>query len=231
MPLHDWSVRSNWEGLRIYWMTEIARDLKNRLPEGFRAVIGSSPLVAIGFSTVKPDVAVTQSHDLQKNTPDGEFCEEPDFEVAVTTLEEDSSVLIEREGRLIAAIELVSPRNKDRPAARSQYATRYANYLRNGVHLMLIDVHRRLIAYSFAGEIATALGQPIESPIPASAVCYRVGGPAANGGRMLSVWQKTLKIGEPLPAMPLPLGPEILVNVHLEETYNRAAADNYVGNE
>ncbi len=127
MPLHDWTDRSGWEGMHMFWMTEIARALRATLPAGYRAVIGSSPLVAIGVAPVKPDV-----------------------EVVVATLEEDATVLVEREGRLVAAVELISPRNKDRPAAREQYAGRYLNYLRGGVHLLLVDVHRRPLDFSFA---------------------------------------------------------------------------------
>ena len=59
MPLHDWTDRPGWEGMHIFWMTEIARSLRATLPPGYRAVIGSSPLVAVGVSPVKPDVAVT----------------------------------------------------------------------------------------------------------------------------------------------------------------------------
>jgi hypothetical protein len=59
MPLHDWTDRTGWEGLRLFWMTEIARSLRADLPPGYRAIIGSSPLVAIGVEPVKPDVAVT----------------------------------------------------------------------------------------------------------------------------------------------------------------------------
>ncbi|WP_020475097.1 DUF4058 family protein [Zavarzinella formosa] len=227
MPLHDWSDRPGWEGLHIYWMTEIARDLKHRLPPGFRAVIGSSPLVAIGLAPVKPDVSVTNGiHSLVTETTTQ--VTEPDIEIAVSTLEEDTTVLVEREGRLIAAVELISPRNKDRPAAREQYAARYGNYLRGGVHLLLVDVHRRPVQFSFAGQIAASLGESISSPSAPCAVSYRVGGPAALGGRMLAVWQRALTVGDALPAMLLPLGPELMVSVDLEGTYNRAAGDSYL---
>ena len=59
-----------------------------------------------------------------------------------------------REARsLIAAIELISPRNKDRPSSRETYLTRYLGYLLESVHLLLVDVHRRPIGFSFADRI------------------------------------------------------------------------------
>ena len=62
MALHEWTDRPGWEGLHIYWMTELARALRAELPPGYRATIGSSPLVIIGETPVKPDVAVTNGH-------------------------------------------------------------------------------------------------------------------------------------------------------------------------
>jgi Protein of unknown function (DUF4058) len=230
MPLHDWTERSGWEGMHIFWMTEIARALRANLPPGYRAVIGSSPLVAVGVSPVMPDVAVTNGSTAAPpgiassvgTTP------APDLEVAVATLEEDTTVLVEREGRLVAAVELISPRNKDRPIAREQYAGRYLNYLHGRVHLLLVDVHRRPHDFSFAQLIAAGLGEPLPAPVAPSAVSSRVGAAAAQGGRMLGVWQQALTVGAPLPAMPLPLGPDEVVMVDLEASYMRAAADSYI---
>ncbi len=227
MPLHDWTDLTNWESVHTFWMTEIARDLKSRLPPGFRAIIGSSPQVSIDSTRVKPDVSVTNG----LHTPKPIFNEvstEPDMEVVVATMEEDLSVMVACENRLIAAVELISPRNKDRPAAREHYASRFVNYLRGGVHLLLVDVHRRPLSFSFPRQMAADLGETIPSPPTPAAVSYRVGGAAAQGGRMLAVWQRALAVGEPLPAMPLPLGPDLLVSVDLDGTYGRAAADSYL---
>ena len=105
----------------------------------------------------------------------------------MATLEEDTSVQVERDGRLIAVVELVSPRNKDRPTAREQYAARYLSYLRAGVHTLLVDVHRRPIGFSFPQLIATSLDQALPALPAPSAVSYRVRAPAATGGRMLAV--------------------------------------------
>lgn len=228
MPLHDWTDRPGWEGLHIFWMTEIARALRAELPPGYRAVIGSSPLVAVGAVPVKPDMVVTNGSESPP-APAPAAALEPDVEVAVATLEEDASVQVERAGRLVAVVELISPRNKDRPAAREQYAARYLSYLRGGVHLMLVDVHRRPLDFSFPQLIAESLGEALPAPPAPSGVSYRVGAAAATGGRMLAVWQHRFVVGEPLPTLPLPLTLDAAVSVDLEGTYSRAAADSYVG--
>jgi len=229
MPLHDWTDRSGWEGMHIYWMTEIARDLKARLPAGYRAVIGSHPLVAIGLSPMKPDVAVTNgvTHPTVESFG-AASSREPDIEIAVATLEEDATVCVERDGRLVAAIEVLSPRNRCRMAAREQYAGRYMNTIRGGVHLMIVDVHRRPIGFSFPQLVAATFGETLPAAAAPTVVSYRVGAPAAQGGRMLAVWQEVLGIGKTLPSMPLPLGLDLIVNVDLESTYSQAASDSYV---
>ena len=150
------------------------------------------------------------------------------MEVAVATLEEDRSVQVERDGRLVAVVELVSPRNKDRPSSREQYASRYLGSLRGGVHILLVDIHRRPLGFSFPQLIAAGLTQELPAPVAPSVVSYRVGATAATGGRMLAVWQHALVIGEPLPRMPLALIPDDSVMIDLDATYHRAAADCYL---
>jgi hypothetical protein len=153
---------------------------------------------------------------------------EPDEEVAVGTIAGDTALLVEQQGRLIAAIELVSPRNKDRPSACTAYTSAYAGYLLRGVHLMLVDVHRRPVSFSFADRVAQELewAQPL-CPAP-FAVAYRVGEPAPGGGRFLAIWRRHLAVGSPLPAMWLPLSVRELVPVDLDATYRRATEAAYL---
>jgi hypothetical protein len=154
---------------------------------------------------------------------------EPDVELAVAAIDPAPALFVERDGRLVAAVELVSPRNKDRPVARATYLSRYAGYLIEGVHLLLVDVHRRPAGFSFADGIARELqieNQP--SLPPPLAVSYRVGEPAATGGRLLAIWRRPLLPGERLPTLPLYLEVNLSVAVNLEATYSRAAADAYL---
>jgi hypothetical protein len=135
---------------------------------------------------------------------------------------------VEKQGRLVAAVELISPRNKDRTSARETYLTRYLGYLLESVHLLLVDVHRNPIGFSFADRIAQELSID-QSPLPAPlAVSFRVGEPAATGGSYLAIWRRALKVGSILPTLPLPLTTSATVWVDLERTYAAAAADAYV---
>lgn len=228
MPLHDWSDRYGWEGLHLFWMTEIARALRASLPPGYRAVIGSSPLVAISPAPAKPDVAVATNGPAPNGHTAHTSAPEPDVEVAVATLEDETTVQVERNGRLVAVVELVSPRNKDRPSAREQYGSRYLGYLHGGVHTLIVDVHRRPLNFSFPQLIAAEFGEPLPNPVAPCAVSYRVGAPAATGGRMLAAWRFELLPEHALPSVPLALTLDDTVMIDLEGTYSRAATDSYL---
>jgi hypothetical protein len=227
MPLHDWTDRENFDGFHTYWMTEIARQLRAKLPPGYRAVIGTSPTVSVGGELRHPDVAVTNG---SPRPPTPGTARAPDAEVAVamSVLDEDLTLQVERNGRLVAVVELVSPRNKDRPSARDTYATRYLGYLQGGVHLLVVDVHRRPIGFSFPQRIAAELQAELPAPPAPSAVSYRAGGPTPDGGRFLAVWSEPLTVGQPLPEVVLPIAAALDVTINLEASYTLAAEDSYL---
>jgi hypothetical protein len=131
-------------------------------------------------------------------------------------------------GRLVAALELISPRNKDRPSARASYLHRYLSYLQEGAHLLLVDVHRRPLTFSFADALERELQVSSPALSPPLAAAYRVGEPAPHGGRFVALWHYALTVGQPLPKMPLPLTVQTAIPVDLEETYQRAADDAYL---
>src|SRR5205823_15038713 len=131
---------------------------------------------------------------------------EPDLEVNVSVrLDPQRAVHIDFHGQLIAAIELVSPRNKDRADAKETYCNRYLGYLRLGVHLMLVDVLPRPKGYSFSDAITGSLGMGLPPLPPPFAAAYRVGEvvPVGNDmGSLLALWRRPLQVGQPLPTLP-----------------------------
>jgi Protein of unknown function (DUF4058) len=237
MALHDWTNSAGWDGVHSLWIVELLRWIKPRLPEGYRAYIGSTPALTVGTGDERADVVVRQwlpepPADTHPSLPEAagnapEF-PEPDVELATLTLVPQKALFITVHGRMIAAVELISPRNNDRPSSRANYVSRYLGYMLDGAHLLLVDVHRRPINFSFAEALAQEL-QIRQPPSPAPvAVSYRVGEPAATGGRYIAPWRRELVVGQPLPTMPLPLTLHVNIPVDLEFTYSRAAADAYL---
>jgi Protein of unknown function (DUF4058) len=232
MPLHDWSALTGWDGVHHLWISELLYAIKPLLPAGYRAYVGTTPTFAIGGpGDDRPDVGVRDwppapPTETSSPTP---LTDEPDEEIAVAALVRDTALLVERQGRLVAAIELVSLRNKDRESARDTYASAYVGYLLRGVHLLLVDVHRRPLGFSFADRVGTELGLTRPSLPSPFAVAYRVGEPAPSGGSLLATWRRSFAVGKQLPTLPLPLSVGESVSVDLDRTYRRAAEAAYLG--
>lgn len=234
MPLHDWTDDRGWDSVHPIWMTYLIEWLQPRLPDGYRAFLGGVPALTVGTANGRPDVSVRQ---WGPRPPVGEAAAdtavlEPDLELTVAIrLDPQRAIHIDYHGQLVAAVELVSPRNKDRADAKETYANRYLGYLRLGVHLLLVDVLPRPRGFSFADAITGGLGADLP-PLPAPfAAAYRVGEVVPVGedmGSLLGVWRRPLQVGQPLPTLPLPLGVHRGVEVDLEETYRRAAQRAYL---
>jgi Protein of unknown function (DUF4058) len=231
MPLHDWRDDRGWDSVHPVWLTELLYWVQPRLPAGFRAYLGSVPALTIDTPNRRPDLNVRSWSPAPGDDSGGTAVAseiKPDQEsVATFTLDPQRAVHIDFHGQLIAAIEIISPRNKDRPAARDRYLGRYEGYLRQGVHLLLIDVLPRPEGFSFADALAANLGfeQP-SCPAPCI-VSYRVGEPVPEG-TILALWRRPLQVNQPLPTVPLALDAQRNVLMDLEHTYREAARRAYL---
>jgi hypothetical protein len=124
---------------------------------------------------------------------------------------------------LVAAVEIVSPGNKDREVQRRLFAAKCATYLARGVGLVVVDVvtSRR---GNLHNEFAALLGlDPAHSLTPAPplyTVAYR---PLRRGeADQVEAWPTPLAVGQPLPTVPLSLSAEVCVPVDLEAAYAEA---------
>jgi hypothetical protein len=233
MPLHDWTDERGWDSVHPFWLAYLVEWIQPRLPEGYKAFLGGVPALTVAAANGKPDVGVQQ----WKPAPIAEVTNdtaalEPDLEASVSIrLDPQPAVHVDLHGQLIAAIELVSPRNKDRADAKETYTNRYLGYLRLGVHLMLVDVLPRPKDFSFSDAITAALGMQLPALPPPFAAAYRVGEVVPVGddmGSLVGLWRRPLTAGQPLPALPLPLSVHRAVMIDLEETYGRAAKRAYL---
>ena len=90
---------------------------------------------------------------------------------------------------LVGAIELVSPGNKDRAAHRRAFAIKCANYLHQGVGLVVIDIVTSWRA-NLHNAIIDLLGQPAEYRMGDDAFLYSVvyrPAPRENGAE-IDLW-------------------------------------------
>jgi hypothetical protein len=234
MPLHDWKDERGWDGVHLLWLGELVRWLRPRLPADFRAYVGSVPALTVESPNGPPDLQVRrwQPEPPSSVQETATSLLEPDLEgIATFTFDPHQAIHIDQHGRLVAAIELVSPRNKDRRDAKEGYCSRYLGYLRQGVHLLLVDLLPRPAGFSFLNVLGAALGLSIpDTPAP-FAVSFRVGDPVPNGNAespVIGVWHRALLPGQPLPTLPLTLLSRQQILIDLEQTYRSACEQAYL---
>jgi hypothetical protein len=131
------------------------------------------------------------------------------------------------DARLAAAVELLSPRNRDRPAAPRAFAVKCVGYLQSGSSVVVVDtvttrradVNRSIL--SLLGVDIEAAGLPLAS---LSAVSYRAVG-REEESQQLEVWPTALALDRPLPTLPLWIASDFSVPLDLEESYQMTCAD------
>jgi hypothetical protein len=127
--------------------------------------------------------------------------------------------------RLAAAVELLSPRNKDRPQARQAFAVKCVGYLQQGSSVVVVDtVTTRRADLNTA--ILSLLGVDAAAVTPASlsAVSYRAVG-REEETQQLQLWPASLTLGQPLPKLPLWIAADFSVPLDLEASYQATCTD------
>lgn len=132
-------------------------------------------------------------------------------------------ILIRPEGsaRLAAAIELVSPNNKDRPGNRKAFAVKCASYLHEGAALVVIDIVTNRSGY-LPQDILDLLVEPASARLPNADTLYALACRTAGSPdkqTILEAWPEKLELGTRLPTMPLWLGQDFVIGVPFEESY------------
>lgn len=121
--------------------------------------------------------------------------------------------------QLRAAIELVSPANKDRPGSRQTFAAKCSGYLKQAVSLVIIDVvtERTANLHEDLMEVLEVADAAWEAGTHLYAVAYRP--VPIQKQQRVEAWPQPLSLGSPLPVVPLWLGLDLCLPLRLEETY------------
>jgi hypothetical protein len=125
--------------------------------------------------------------------------------------------------KLVAAIELISPGNKDRPAERTAFATRCASYLYQGISLIIVDIvtNRRANLHN---DILRIMQTEDHLPLPPEANLYAVAyrPMRRHNGDEIDIWRSRLALGKTLPTLPLGPQADLVIPVDFEATYAEA---------
>jgi hypothetical protein len=125
--------------------------------------------------------------------------------------------------QLVAAIELVSPANKDGESHRRAFSTKCAGYLAQGVAVMVVDVVTSRSGNLHA-DVLRLLGRGSDTGLPDDAELYAVAyRPVVRAGaELIEVWPAALAVGHELPTLPLALDAELCLPIDLEAAYTAA---------
>ncbi len=126
----------------------------------------------------------------------------------------------------MAAIELVSPANKDRPDKRNAFVGKCAALLRNGVAVSIVDLVT-IRQFNLYAELMTFLGHPdptlgSEPPAVYAASCRWL---RKDERAVLQTWSHALAVGRPLPTLPLWLTGDCYVPLDLEKSDEQTCED------
>jgi hypothetical protein len=233
MPLLDHfhpplSENRHWESFHTSWANEIMATLNQEvLPPGYFA----ETQVHFG-SRVEVDVATLDRGDSAKASPANNGGVAVQAWPATDVLrmpavfpDEIEVQIIQRSGgpTLVGAIELISPRNKDRPEARRAFAAKGAAYLQVGIGLLIVDVVTDRQA-NLHDELIQLLEQDPVYRFPGNSLLYSVAYRplrADSGGDQIEIRRVPLVLGQMLPSMPVALRGGPIVPVDLEVTYMR----------
>src|SRR5262245_58028475 len=166
--------RRHWESFHVTWAGAIADTLnEDLLPDGYFAEEH-----AHAGARIEIDVATFADQNSQVNGSVATRTYAPPAPPLVipTAFPDEFEVRVyEAEGgaRPVAAVELVSPANKDLDSHRSAFANKCAGYLAQGISLIVVDVVTSRTADLHAN-ILRLLGRSADTGLPAGAGLYAV---------------------------------------------------------
>jgi hypothetical protein len=225
-PLHP---RRHWESFHVTWAGAIADVLnESLLPDGYFAEEH-----AHAGARIEIDVATFADETSPGGVATRTYAPPaPPLTVPAAFPDEFEVRVYEAEGgaRLVAAIELVSPANKDRAAHRSAFASKCAGYLAQGIAVIVVDVVTNR-GGDLHADVLRLLGRDADTGLPAEcdlyAVAYRP--VVRDGAQVVEVWPSPLAVGRDLPTLPLALNAGLCLPIDLEATYTAACGRRRLG--
>jgi Protein of unknown function (DUF4058) len=234
MPLGDHfraplEKKHPWDELHGGWPMMIVRQLFPILPEGYVAAPGVhlGTFFEIDASVHDGDEAGERAEKARAGnggvatlapptptlTMETDWPDQDEYEVRVYD---------ERHGRrLVAAIELVSPGNKDRPESRRAFVAKVAALLQDDVCVSLVDLVT-IRQFNLYGDVLELIGRPDLAASVQDTVLYAAtlrGRKRLRQRPLLDAWFYPMIVGQPLPPLPIWLDVELRVMLELEASY------------
>lgn len=222
---------TSWEGFHTGWPMMIVRELVRKLPRRYIAAPGvhSGSYLEIDVATFEKDDPDAFFQNADNGNGGGVATAvwapaRPTLAVATDLPDADEfEVRIydnKRGRRLVAAIEIVSPANKDCPEHRRAFVAKCAALLQKFISVIIVDLVT-IRDFNLYGDLLELLGHTDPSlepePPPLYAVACRT--TKKDDAWLLETWMHALKLGQPLPTLPLWLADNFAIPLELEACY------------
>jgi hypothetical protein len=238
MPLRD-HFRSplddmrHWEGFHATWPVMIVALLRTILPRRYfaepRVHPGSSAEIDVAtFHQEGEDVLASGNGSASNGGVATAVWAPPRPTLSVVTdlpAQDEYEVRVydeKRHSRLVAAVELVSPSNKDRPEHRRAFVGKCAALLRERVSVVIVDVVTTR-TQNLYGELLEQIGHTdsgMDLTLPLYAAACRM--TKREKTWLLETWPQPLVIGQVLPTVPLWLADDLAIPLELEASYEES---------
>jgi hypothetical protein len=234
MPLRDHfrppvETKHSWDSLYSGWPMMIVQQLFPILPEGYVALPGVhlGTFFEIDASFYDKDEATERAEKAGAGngglatlaplaptvTLETDWADQDEYEVRIYD---------ERHGRrLVAAIELISPGNKDRPECRRAFVSKVAALLQEDVCVSLVDLVT-IRQFNLYGDVLELIGRPDLSAGVQDTFLYAAtlrGRKRLRQRPLLDGWFYPMTLGQPLPPLPIWLDVELRLMLELESSY------------
>jgi hypothetical protein len=238
MPLRDHfrpplDELRHWEGLHGGWPMMIVAGLRGKLPRRYfaepRVHSGSSAEIDVAtFEDERVTAAAAGDGSGNGGVATAVWAPPRPTLAVVTDLPAQDVYEVwvydeKRRCRLVAAVEIVSPANKDRPEHRRAFVAKCAGLLRERVSVVIVDVVTTP-THNLYGELLDLIGQSDPGlgpePPPLYVTACRMTKRADEW--LLETWAQPLALGRPLPTVPLWLADDLAVPLELNESYEQS---------
>ena len=234
-PLDDFA---SWEELHGQWPAMIVQHLRTKLPAGYVAgpIVHSGSQIEIDVAAFEKEEASRFSRPTQENGGVATAVWAPEHpSLAVETSlpdydEYEVRIYDAKRGRhLVAAIEIVSPANKDRPEHRNAFVGKCAALLQKGVAVSIVDLVT-VRQFNLYAEVLAFIGHrdPTMSDPPPPIYATSCRWVEKEKRAILEAWSHVLTVGQPLPTLPLWLTADLVIPLDLEPSYEQACHDLWI---
>ena len=220
MPLRDHfrpplDNRRHWEGFHATWPVMMVARLHGTMPKSYYAEPWVQTCIGAAAEVPVTDEQPWQPPLCRPFTIAADLPAQDCYEVRVY---DDK-----RCNQQVAAIEIVSPNNRDRRNRRRLFAAKCATLLQQRVSVVIVDIVTTGTENVY-GELLDLVGHADPALNPESPSLYAVACRTTKHGKnwVVEVWSQPLALGTSLPAMPLWLADNLAVPLELEESYEQS---------